>query len=387
MKEAYNKIFDRMHIDYKIVKADTGAMGGSLSEEYQAITDIGEDTLVLCDACDYAANLEISTCTITTSEEETKKEEKVHTPNQKTIEEVSKFLKIPKAKIGKTMLYRADKKIVACLISGEREVNELKLAKVLNVSEVSLVTEEEREKEFSIPNGFIGPINLPFDIIMDDEIAEMKNITVGANEVDYHLMNVDPKRIKVTKIADIKTIKEKDICPICKKGHLYYKKGIEIGNLFKLGTKYATSLKLEYLDEKNIRKPVTMGCYGIGPGRIMAAIAEQNYAETKINWPMEIAPYHIALIPISMNDQKQTETCETYLKTLEEKGYEVLYDNREERFGVKVKDMELIGIPIRLIFGKHLEEGKIEVQYYDESEIIEISQIETWLKEKITVIG
>ncbi len=386
MKQAYNTIFDRLHIQYRIVKADNGTMGGSLSEEYQAITDIGEDEILLCDHCDYAANKEVATCYSNRTNEKPKPLEKIHTPNCKTVEEVSTYLNVSKEKIVKTMLYQAKDKIYACLIRGDREINELKLTKALHVEEVTLVEEKQRKSTFSVPNGFIGPIQNPYEIIMDDEVSQMKNFVTGANEKDFHYQNVNVTDFQVKIIADIKTAKNMDLCPSCQTGHLQAKKGIEIGNLFKLGTKYAEALDLQYLDEENQLHPVIMGSYGIGIGRIMAAIAEQNWTEQGIQWPMEIAPYQVGIIPVSMEDQRLTSACEKYHEQLEKEHIDVLYDDRMERFGVKAKDMELIGIPIRIIFGKYIEEGKVEVKTNQEKTLIPLPELVDYIK-KITKIG
>lgn len=361
MFNAYKRIFNRIGINYKIVRADTGAMGGLLSEEFQAITDIGEDTLVLCDTCDYASNIEISECISMTnnSNEEEKEKELIHTPNIGSIADLKQSLNIDSNKMVKTLIYKADKELVACLIKGNRELNEVKLAKLLEVPEVVLASEEEVQNVTGAKIGFAGPVNLKIKIIMDREVQYMKNFLVGANKTDYHYINVNLSDFKYDLVADIVNVKEGDTCPNCG-GKLYFTKGIEVGNTFKLGDKYSKSLGLQYLDQNNTQQYVQMGSYGIGIERVMAAVAEQNNDEFGLIWPISIAPYKVSIILINENDEKQKEVADKLYDDLINNNISVIYDNRNERPGVKFNDMDLIGIPVRLTVGKKASENLVE---------------------------
>ena len=384
MFDAYKRIFDRTGLDYKIVRAATGAMGGLLSEEFQAITEIGEDILVLCDSCDYASNLEVSECVC--EQKETKEallpKELVYTPQAGTIEEISQFLGEDPSKFVKTLIYRANDQFYACLVGGDRDINESKLANLLQVSEVHLAETEEVERITHAKVGFAGPIDLNIPIIMDQDIQVLHNYIVGANKTDYHYVNVNNQDFKATYIADIKNVKEGDICPKCG-GKLYFKKGIEVGNTFKLGTKYSKALDLRYLDQNNELQYVEMGCYGIGLGRIMAAVAEQYADEKGIAWPLELAPYKVAIIIINTKDEIQNHLANQLYDEINRLGIEPLLDDRDERPGVKFNDMELIGIPIRITVGKKAEEGIVEYKLRKSSEVSELSveQILETLKE------
>lgn len=363
MFQAYQNIMDRVGLEYKIVRAGTGAMGGNLSEEFQAVTEIGEDTLVLCPNCDYASNLEVSACIVdeTESYEEEKELELVHTPNAGTIEEVAAFLEEDPSQFVKTLIYQVDGKFYACLIPGDRELNEEKLKTLLQAKEVVLADKEDVERITKAKIGFAGPIQLSIPIVMDHHVQMMKNFIVGANQTDYHYKNVNLKDFKTKKIGDIIEVKEGDLCPKCG-AKLTFKKGIECGNTFKLGTKYSESLGLNYLDQNNQLKPVVMGCYGIGLARIMTAVAEQRADEMGIAWPVSIAPYQVALVLINGKDEVQRTVADQLYQIIQSMGFEVLYDDRDERPGVKFKDMELIGIPVQITVGKKAQDGMIEIK-------------------------
>lgn len=363
MFQAYQNIMDRVGLEYKIVRAGTGAMGGNLSEEFQAVTEIGEDTLVLCPNCDYASNLEVSACIVdeTESYEEEKELELVHTPNAGTIEEVAAFLEEDPSQFVKTLIYQVDGKFYACLIPGDRELNEEKLKTLLQAKEVVLADKEDVERITKAKIGFAGPIQLSIPIVMDHHVQMMKNFIVGANQTDYHYKNVNLKDFKTKKIGDIIEVKEGDLCPKCG-AKLTFKKGIECGNTFQLGTKYSESLGLNYLDQNNQLKPVVMGCYGIGLARIMTAVAEQRADEMGIAWPVSIAPYQVALVLINGKDEVQRTVADQLYQIIQSMGFEVLYDDRDERPGVKFKDMELIGIPVQITVGKKAQDGMIEIK-------------------------
>lgn len=370
MFDAYHKIFQRVGLKYNVVRADTGVMGGLLSEEFQAITETGEDILVLCDTCDYASNIEVSSCVPNTKieNEEEKQYTEVYTPNAGSIEDVTNFLQLPVEKFVKTMIYKIDNKFYACMVEADSEVNEVKLSKLLNANEVELASEEDVNRITNARVGFAGPVGLEIPIIMDENIKAKKNFIVGANKSDYHLKDVNLKDFKPEIIADIKNIKEGDICPKCG-GKIHFKKGIEIGNTFKLGTKYSEKLGLNYLDKDNKLNPVQMGCYGIGVGRIIAATIEQNHDEKGIIWPMSIAPFKVAIVLIDRKNDLQRETAEKLYEELNQMGIDTMLDDRDERPGVKFNDMELIGIPIRITVGKKINDGGVELRLRTENEV------------------
>ena len=361
MKNAYNKIFDRLNINYKIVKADTGVMGGSLSEEYQAITDIGEDIIVLCDECDYSSNIEVSECVSNnSSNEELLSKELVETKEKETIEEVCEYLNVSKEKSIKAMLMNVNDELVVFFIRGDRELNESKVCKHFNIKELTFASDELISNSNAVP-GYTGPIGLNAKIVIDKEILNMKNFVCGANKEGYHYKNVNLSDFKYDEVLDIVNVKEGDICPKCG-GKLYFKKGIEIGNLFKLGTKYSEKLGLTYLDETNNNNLVTMGCYGIGAGRILASIIEQNHDDNGMILPIAIAPYEVSIVIIDTKDSNQVEIANKLYEELKSNKIDVLLDNRDERPGIKFKDMDLIGIPLRITVGKKINDNIVEVK-------------------------
>lgn len=383
MATAYNNIFDRFGIDYRVVRADTGAMGGELSEEYQAISEIGEDTLVLCDNCDFASNIEIAgTIPRASITEEEKQMKLVETPGVKTIDDIAKFLKIDVAKTVKTLVCNADGEIVVALIRGDRELNDTKLRKLLNVKEVNMATEEELKTITDGTFGSLGPIGINARIIADNEIESMTNFVVGANRTGYHYINVNLKDFKVSLTGDITNIKEGDTCPKCH-GKIHFKKGIEIGNLFKLGDKYSKSLNLTYLDKNNKPQYVQMGCYGIGTARCISAIVEQNHDDKGIVWPKEIAPFRVAIVVINTKNEKQMKAAEELYNDLTALNIDTLLDDRDERPGVKFNDMDLIGIPVRITIGNKIEDDIIEIKTRNGKvdKTIKLEELEETLKE------
>ena len=371
MFEAYKKIFDRIGIDYRIVKADTGVMGGLLSEEFQAVTDIGEDILVLCD-CGYASNIEVSECVVNKEKAEKPKEKQlVYTPNAKTIEEISNFLDEDKSKFVKTLIYKIDDTLYACLVSGDREINETKLLKLVGGTKIELASFEEVERVTNAKVGFAGPIGLDIKIVIDNDILYKYNYIVGANKTDYHYKNVNTSDFKYDYIGDIKNVKEFDICPKCGK-KLYFKNGIEIGNTFKLGTKYSKALDLNYLDESNTLKPVVMGCYGIGLGRIMASVVEQKNDEHGIIWPVNIAPFKVSIVLIDKDDDLQKSIANALYNNLINKQIDTILDDRDLRAGVKFNDMDLIGIPYRITVGKKAKDSLVELKIRETNQVFDV---------------
>ena len=374
MFNAYKASFDQMKIDYTIVKADTGIMGGLLSEEFQALSPIGEDTLVVCDHCHYACNLEIAKCSEVpvTNNETLKKLELINTPHVGTIEDVASFLKLPSEKFVKTLIYNIDGKPIACMVKGNREINEVKLQKFFQATTVELADLETVENVTKAKVGFAGPINLDIPIIMDNEIEYMRNFIVGANQTDYHYINVNLGDFKPTYQEDIRLIQEGDQCSEC--GHsVHFEKGIEIGNTFKLGTKYAKAMGLSYLDQNNQLQDVWMGSYGIGPGRCMAAVAEQNFDDKGILWPINIAPYKVCIIVINIKDENQLACGNELYDKLNALNIETILDDRDERAGIKFNDMDLIGIPIRITIGKALTEQMVEVKLRRSEETVKVA--------------
>ena len=386
MFDAYKKIFDRCDLNYKIVKADTGAMGGSLSEEFQAICDVGEDVVVTCEHCGFSSNLEITEVVDRAEEcqEALKTMEIVETPNAKTIEEVAKFFDKSCDDFVKTLIYNVDGKIYAFLLKGTRELNETKVLKLLQANEMELASFEEVERITHAKVGFAGPIGIDCPIIMDREVSYMKNFIVGANKSDHHIVNVNLQDFEVEMCADIAQVHEGDVCPVCG-APLSFCKGIEVGNTFKLGNKYAKALGLEYLDANNTLHPVEMGCYGLGLERTLASIVEQHHDDDGIIWPLSVAPYQVAIVIVSMKDEEQVRIANELYETLKAEGYDVLLDDRKERPGVKFKVMELIGIPYRITVGRGIAQGNVELRARGahENEEVAIENVVTYLQDKL----
>lgn len=361
MYEAYNRIMDRLGLNYKIVKADTGAMGGLLSEEYQAISSIGEDIVVGCEDCDFSSNMEITEVvdTLEESSEEKKSYSLKETPDAKTIDEVAAFFGKEAKDFVKTLLYNIDGKIYAFCIPGDRELNEAKALKLVGGNEIELAAFEDVERVTHARVGFAGPIGIDCPVYMDRQILKMKNFIVGANKSDHHYENVNVDDFTPEAIADLCQVQEGDICPCCHH-KLTFEHGIEVGNLFKLGTKYSKSLNVLYTDSNNQLQPIWMGCYGIGLERCMAAVAEQYNDDKGLKWPVEVAPYRLAIVVISNKDEEQMKVANELYDFCKENKYDVLLDDRKERPGVKFKDMELIGIPYRITVGRGIKDGNVE---------------------------
>ena len=368
---AYKRIFDRIGINYKIVRADTGVMGGLLSEEFQALTEIGEDTLVLCDKCDFASNIEVTKHIVNeNSNEEEKSIELIETKSKETIEDVCNFLNIDIRDSVKALLMNVDGSLVIFFVRGDRELNEVKALKVLNAKEISFANDELIATSNAVP-GYTGPINLNAKVVIDEEVLKIKNFCCGANKEGYHYINANVKDINYDIVADIVNVKEGDICPNCG-GRLYFKKGIEIGNTFKLGTKYSEALGLNYSDEFNNLKPVVMGSYGIGLGRCMAAVVEQHNDDKGIIWPDAIAPFKTSIVIVNTKDEIQNTVANDLYDELMKNNIDTILDDRNERLGVKLNDMDLIGVPYRIVVGKRASEGIIELKRRDSDENLEI---------------
>lgn len=366
MYEAYRRIFDRLGLDYTVVDADSGAMGGSGSQEFMVKSPIGEDAICFCDACGYAANEEKATCK--EGEADTSAElpiEKIQTPNAKTIEELVAFLNTTPDKFVKTILYNIDGKIVAAMVRGDRDINETKLGNIYDATEMDLASFEDVERITGAKVGFAGPVGLKekIEIVMDSEVALLKNFIVGACETDYHFKNVNVGRdFTPDVVKDIKNVKPGDLCPKCGKP-LGMARGVEVGHIFKLGTKYSDSLGCIYLDKEGKEQSMVMGCYGIGVSRTIAAIIEQYNDEDGIKWPAIAAPYKVIVIPTNTKDETVMSVAEKLYNGYIDAGYETLIDDRNERPGVKFKDADLLGIPLRVTVGRRAGEGIVELKF------------------------
>jgi len=363
MYDAYCRIFTRLGLDFTIVDADSGAMGGSGSQEFMVKSPVGEDGIAYCDACGYAANYEKAQC-IPEEKEFTDGElpiEKVETPNAHTIEELVSFFGTEPYVFAKTIIYKADDKYIAAMVRGDREINEVKLKNLVGcVDDLELAEPFMVRQLTNAEVGFAGPIGLDIEVIADLEVAEMKNFIIGANDTGYHYKNVNINRdFTPSRIADIRVITTGDKCPKCGKP-IKTAQGIEVGHIFKLGTKYSKALGLNYTDESGEPKTVIMGCYGIGVTRCIAAAIEQGHDENGIVLPVAIAPYQVIVVPVNNREEQQMKLAEEIYEDLKAQGIEVILDDRAERAGVKFKDADLIGIPVRIVVGKKCAEGIVE---------------------------
>ncbi len=374
MYDAYCKIFSRLGLDYIVVDADTGAMGGSGSQEFMVKSEVGEDTIAHCPTCGYSANVEKAECILIPQEKETPKNlEKIHTPNVKTIDELVAFLNADSTKFAKTLIYTANDKTVAVMVRGDREVNEVKLANHLGVpaDDLMMATPEVVTASTGAAVGFAGPVGIKVPVIMDREVSQMSNFIVGANETDYHYINVNTQDFEA-EIIDVRTIVEGDLCPKCGKP-IETTQGIEVGHIFKLGTKYTESLDCTYLDENGKAQPMIMGCYGIGVSRTIAAAIEQFSDENGLIWPVPIAPFHAIVVPVNTKDETQSALAEKVYEELKAQGIETLIDDREERAGVKFKDADLIGIPVRITIGKKAADGICEYKLRTDEQSVDVN--------------
>lgn len=367
MKEAYIAIFERIGAKVIAVAADSGAMGGSGSEEFMVLAEVGEDKIVICDKCDYRANLEKADSIIEQLEQDKtmKPMEKVHGKGVIGVEDLAKHLGVKPAQTTKTLLFQTEKGVVAALIRGDYDINEAKLKNQLGVLELALASAETIKKLTGAEVGYAGPVNLPesVTVIADLSTEHRVNFECGGNETDYHLLNVNFERdFPMPRFADIRSVKSGDKCKSCKKGTLSMEHGIEVGHIFQLGTKYSESMGITFPDEQGNKHLVEMGCYGIGMTRVIAATVEQLHDEAGLTWPKNIAPFHVHLLGINLDkDEKLDKKARALYKDLKEEGIEVLFDEREISAGKKFADADLIGIPLRLtISSRSLEAGGIE---------------------------
>ena len=370
MYDAYTRIFNRCGLTFRPVEADSGAIGGSGTHEFMAIAEAGEADIVYCTKCDYAANIEIGKPGIMKQEEEALQElSVVDTPNASTIEAVADMLNLPLHKTIKAVVFSIDGKVVLAIVRGDHEVNEVAVQHaVLGSVEPEMATPEELEK-VGLTAGFISPIGLKqteeFAIVVDESVMETYNVCGGANKKDAHYVNINPKRdfnVEDIIVAPIRLITKDDVCPKCG-GALEHAKGIEVGQVFKLGTKYSEALQATFLDQNGRPNPMIMGCYGIGVSRTLAAAIEQYHDENGIIWPRSIAPFEAVIVPINAKDEALMSTSQTIYTALQNAGVDVLLDDRKDRAGVKFKDADLIGYPLRITVSKNtLENNEVEIQ-------------------------
>jgi len=386
MFDAYVNIFRRCGLDNSPVLADSGAIGGSVSAEFMVKSEVGEDEVVFCSGCDYAANVERAESLNNTLEKEELKELKeVHTPGVGTIKELEDFFEADSKKLAKTLVYTADGKTVAVVVRGDRDVNEVKVENAIGgVIEFELATDDVVKEVTNAEVGFAGPINIKADyLFVDKEVADQNNMIIGANKTGYHIENANYGRDFEGVVGDFRNVQVGDICIECGKP-LEIARGVEVGHIFQLGTKYSEAMNANFIDKDGKSKPILMGCYGIGVERTAAAVIEQHNDENGIIWPLSIAPYHVSIVQVDMKNEENGQLAEKIQNELEAMGVEVLLDDRDERVGVKFKDSDLIGIPMRITVGKKISEGKVEfkLRTNSENEVISIEEVIDKVKEE-----
>jgi prolyl-tRNA synthetase len=372
MRRAYIRIFDRMGLTYRMVQADSGAIGGSTSVEFQVLVDSGEDAIVACDTCDYAANVEVATVSagVDAGAPDATDEPmaRVHTPGHGAIEDVAKFLGVSERAMLKSLAYVAGEEVVLAIVRGDHQVNEVRLARALGVDEVFLAPEAEVKKATGAQVGFAGPVGFKGRVVVDRAASLVPSGVTGANETDWHLKNVRFGRDYQGQVADVRLATTGDACPRGQGGKLTTYRGIEAGHIFVLGTKYSQAMGATFIDEKQQTRPLVMGCYGIGVSRLVATAVEQHHDENGIRWPMSLAPYHVQLVTLG-RDAEVLAVARTLSDALESSGVQVLWDDRDERPGVKFKDADLIGVPLRVTIGaRGLAGGNVELKARTESD-------------------
>lgn len=388
MYDAYTRIFTRCGLTFRPVEADSGAIGGNASHEFTALSEVGESDIAYCENCSMAANVEKAACRDAEPSPESEamlELQEVHTPGTKTIEEVAGFLNIDKTKTIKALLfekYDEDGKAdgyVAAFVRGDRDLNMIKLVNALNIPEHAIAFADESKLEAAIGavGGFTGPIGLhDCTVVVDSELVGLKNLCAGACKLDHHILNVNYGRdYEGDIVTDLKVLKEGDPCPVCG-APIKHTRGIEVGQVFKLGTKYSKAMNATYKDENQQDHPLVMGCYGIGVSRTLAAVIEQHHDEDGIIWPVSVAPYHAIVTLVKPKDEEQAKVAEEIYQSLLTAGVEAVLDDRDERPGVKFKDADLLGFPIRITVGKRAGEGIVEYKLRRDSEKSELSVAE-----------
>ena len=362
MYHAYDRIFSRFGLNYQVVLADTGAIGGSGSHQFMALSEVGESNILYCD-CGYAADEEKAAAVCTVNDNSPMLEvEEVHTPKQHTIEEVASYLGVNPSQTVKCVLYKDNQnnRLVAAFVRGDREINEIKLVNALGIAEAFLgFANDEDIKSLNTYYGFMGPVGLNCMILVDEEVSKMKNFICGANKYDYHLKNVNYGRDFTGTVLDLRKAVSGDLCPICGMP-MKAERGIEVGQIFKLGTKYSEPMKCTYVNENGQNIPMVMGCYGIGVTRTMATIVEQYHDEFGIKWPINVAPYHVVVVPVKYQDEAQKALADKIYAELKAARVEVILDDRNAGFGFKAKDWELVGIPFQIIVGREASNNVVE---------------------------
>ncbi len=367
MFDTYCRIFERCGLEFRAVEAETGNIGGSFSHEFMVMADTGEDAIAFCSSCSYAANTERAE-TVKKSAKPgdaaiEKNIEQVSTPGKKSVEEISVFLKASPANLIKTLIYETDKGVVAALVAGNFELNEMKLKRALGAQWVRLADDATVTKTTNAPTGFAGPVGLKSRIVADFSVKQIVNGVTGANAADAHLINVNPSRDFTAEYFDLRLIVDGDDCPRCASGRMSIRRGIEVGHIFKLGTKYSEAMGATFLDDAGKVRPFIMGCYGIGIGRTAAASIEQNHDEFGIIWPRPLAPFDCEVVPVNVKDAAAAKASEAIYHALVSAGIDTLMDDRDERAGVKFKDADLIGIPVRITIGeRNLKQGLVEIK-------------------------
>jgi prolyl-tRNA synthetase len=396
MDKVYRRIFDRCGLKYKVVEADPGPIGGGFSQEFMVLSDTGEDEIVHCEKCDYAASHEMTRIKGQApspkhqdpGKTHVPKVEKIKTPNVKTIEQLSEFLKVKPARMIKTLIHELDGKAIAVLIRGDHALNESRLKKLLGTQNIKLAEPDFIRKVTGAPVGFSGPVGLKnVRIIADRSVLDIEDGVTGANEADAHIVHVQYGRdYKADIFEDLRLAEAGDPCPVCEGGKLIMNRGIEVGHIFKLGTKYSAKMNANFLDEDGKEKPFIMGCYGIGVGRTAAAAIEQRNDKDGIIWPLSLAPFKAVVVPVNVSEKDQEREAIGLYEKLIGMGLDVLLDDRNERVGVRLKDIDLIGIPIKVIIGpKGLAEGKVEIKLRtsSESKFVKIDDAVNEVAEKI----
>jgi len=393
MYVAYEAIFRKCGLKFRAVEADTGPIGGSFSHEFMVLSDTGEDDIVSCQNCPYASNLEKAE--ILSREDDSKHTEReeelqvVDTPGIRTVDEVTKFLSVRPEKLVKTLIYQTEHGPIAALVRGDHELNETKLRNVLNVQGLTMADPETVFDVTGAPMGFAGAIGLQVKKVADFALKEMKNMVMGANEEDKHILNVNEGRdFQVETYADLRMITSSDPCPRCG-GELLFGKGIEVGHVFKLGTKYSTALKADFLDRNGQETPFVMGCYGIGIGRIVAAAIEQSHDENGIIFPISISPFEVTILPLEMHEAHVREVAENLCQQLSDLGLTVFIDDRDERPGFKLKDADLLGIPVRVTVSlRTLKKDAIEIKVRSKPDLrlIPVDKAPKAVKEVVQVL-
>jgi prolyl-tRNA synthetase len=375
MYQTYSRIFRRCGLKFRAVEADTGSIGGSFSHEFMVLADTGEDQIVNCLNCDYAANLEKAEVNrealepSPSNKEEMKPVEEVETPGMRTVEEVTSFLSISPRQLIKTLIFKADGDVVAALVRGDHDLNEIKLRNLLGAEQVEMAEPELVAEVSGAPLGFAGPMGLKVRVVADHAIEGMKNAVTGGNREDLHLRNVNKERdFNVDLFGDLRVITPEDSCPRCG-SEIRFGRGIEVGHVFKLGTKYSEAMGAVFLGEEGVEKPIVMGCYGIGVGRTVAAAIEQNHDENGIIFPIPIAPFQVVILPLQMHEPEVVEASEKIYKQLSKSGLDVLLDDRDLRAGVKFNDADLLGTPVRVTVGmRNLKNSEVEMKLRTEKE-------------------